>query len=148
MLAASTWSSLIIKVNGSRELDNRFKNRLQGESRAFVGLALLLCSKSFDDRKLIFRWLYLELFFGFEWLCLDDRWSRFDALSTSSTLVRRLTRFQVSCADISPSDSHFSEERSDGDIDSFEVLTTYFSADVAVWRKQQKKLKPFRNCAI
>ncbi len=55
--------------------------------------------------------------------------------------------FQVSCADISPSDSHFSEERSDGDIDLFEVLTSYFSADVAVWRKRQKKLKPFRNCA-
>ena len=63
MLAASTWSSLIIKVNGSRELDNRFKNRLQGESRAFVGLALLLCSKSFDDRKLFFD--------GFIWSCFS-----------------------------------------------------------------------------
>ena len=50
-------------MNGSRELDNRFKNRLQAESRAFVGLALLLCSKSFEDLRLFF--------YGFIWSCFS-----------------------------------------------------------------------------
>ena len=62
MLEASTWSSLIIKVNGSRELDNTVKNRLHGESRAFVGLALLLCSKSFEDGKLFSMALFGVVF--------------------------------------------------------------------------------------
>ena len=51
-----------------------------------------------------------------EWLCLDDKCNRFDALSCSSTLVSFFTRVQVSCADISPSFSHLMLDNSAGDI--------------------------------
>ena len=50
------------------------------------------------------------------WECLEERCSRFDAFDCSSTLVSRLTRFQVSCEDSSPSSPHLSDERSVGDI--------------------------------
>ncbi len=51
------------------------------------------------------------------WECLEERCSRFDALVSSSTLVSRLTRFQVSWEDSSPSSPHLSDERSVGDMD-------------------------------
>ena len=51
-----------------------------------------------------------------EWLCFDDRCNKLDALSCSSTLVSFFTRFQVSCADISPSCSHLMLDNSAGDI--------------------------------
>ena len=47
---------------------------------------------------------------------MEERWSKFDALLSSSTLVSFFTRFHVSLADISPSSSHLIEESSDGDI--------------------------------
>ena len=50
-----------------------------------------------------------------ECLCLEDRWSRAEALSCSSVLESWRTRFQVSWADISPSFSHLMLERSDPD---------------------------------
>ena len=52
----------------------------------------------------------------FEWMCFDDKCNRLDALSCSSTLVSFFTRFQVSCADISPSCSHLMLDNSAGDI--------------------------------
>ena len=51
-----------------------------------------------------------------EWLCFDDKCNKLDALSCSSTLVSFFTRFQVSCADISPSFSHLMLDNSAGDI--------------------------------
>ena len=51
-----------------------------------------------------------------EWLCFDDKCNKLDALSCSSTLVSFFTRFQVSCADISPSCSHLMLDNSAGDI--------------------------------
>ena len=51
-----------------------------------------------------------------EWLCFDDKCNKLDAFSCSSTLVSFFTKFQVSCADISPSCSHLMLDNSAGDI--------------------------------
>ena len=53
------------------------------------------------------------------WECLEERCSRFDAFDCSSTLVSRLTRFQVSCEDSSPSSPHLSDERLVGESTGF-----------------------------
>ena len=52
------------------------------------------------------------------WLCLEDRWRRFEALPSSSTLVSLFTRLQMSCGDISPSLLHLILENSAGAINS------------------------------
>jgi len=72
MLEASTWSSLIIKVNGSRELDNRFKLGL-GRRVGYLRVLLSCCIQRVLKIENYFCVALLELFFGFEWLCLEDR---------------------------------------------------------------------------
>ena len=60
--------------------------------------------------------LFLSDVLAFEWLCFEERCSRLDAFSSSSTFDSFLTRLNVSCGDISPSGSHFSDDSSEGDI--------------------------------
>ena len=56
-----------------------------------------------------------------ECLCFEERWSKAEARCSSSTFVSCRTRFQVSCADISPSSSHLRLERSAAGIDTWSL---------------------------
>ena len=66
-----------------------------------------------------------ELFYFLEWLCLEERWRRLEALLCSSIFISLFTKHQVSCGDISPSLLHLILEKSAGDIDHGHVVRPY-----------------------
>ena len=68
--------------------------------------------------------------------CLEERCNRFDALVCSSTLVSRLTRFQVSREDSSPSSPHLSDESSVGDMDGGSG-----ALNIRGWKPQKSPLR-------
>ena len=66
-----------------------------------------------------------ELFYLLEWLCLEERWRRLEALLCSSIFISLFTRHQVSCGDISPSLLHLILMKSAGDINPEHVVRPY-----------------------